>query len=237
MPVTTDELIDKAAGAKAASIQLARASTDLKNRALVAIAGAVRAREHEILAANAQDCAGASPRIEIDRLRLTSGRVAGMAPDHLENLSACVDAWNYSIHQIRPVEHSDKHRRILQAKLFDNVRAHALGGGCRISVDSGFGKTASEFGKLAIFRAKVVAPVADAVGFIDREGRLGQPPDELEKSRGQHSLGRHEDESVSACGETFFSSADRLCAHAAVEGGGGITALAKPVDLIFHQGD
>ena len=81
MPVTTDELIDKAAGAKAASVVLARTTTDVKNRALVAIAHAMRAREKEILAANAQDCANASPRIEIDRLRLTSERVAGMARD------------------------------------------------------------------------------------------------------------------------------------------------------------
>jgi glutamate-5-semialdehyde dehydrogenase len=79
--VTTDELIDKASGAKAASIVLAQASTALKNRALLAIADAIRAREAEILAANAQDCANASPRMEIDRLRLTSERVAGMARD------------------------------------------------------------------------------------------------------------------------------------------------------------
>lgn len=60
---------------------LAQASTDLKNRALAAIAGAIRAREAEILTANAQDCQNASPRIEIDRLRLTPQRVAGMARD------------------------------------------------------------------------------------------------------------------------------------------------------------
>ncbi len=81
MPVIADELIEKAAGAKAAAIQLARASTALKNQALAAMADAIRAREKEILAANAQDCANASPRIEIDRLRLTPDRVAGMARD------------------------------------------------------------------------------------------------------------------------------------------------------------
>ena len=81
IPVTTDELIDKASAAKAASIVLAQASTDLKNRALAAIARAIRAREGEILAANAQDCSNASPRIEIDRLRLTPQRIAGMARD------------------------------------------------------------------------------------------------------------------------------------------------------------
>ena len=90
MPVTTDELIDKALGAKAASVVLAQASTDLKNRALMAIAGAIRAREAEILAANAQDCANASPRIEIDRLRLTPERVAGMARD-VEAVSRLAD--------------------------------------------------------------------------------------------------------------------------------------------------
>jgi glutamate-5-semialdehyde dehydrogenase len=81
MPVTTDELIDKAAAAKAASIQLGQASTEVKNRALSAIASAIRGRASEILAANAQDCANASRRIEIDRLRLTPERVAGMARD------------------------------------------------------------------------------------------------------------------------------------------------------------
>ena len=60
---------------------LAQASTELKNRALRAIAGAIRANEQAILAANAKDCANASPRIELDRLRLTSERVASMARD------------------------------------------------------------------------------------------------------------------------------------------------------------
>ncbi len=81
MPVTTDELIEKAAAAKAASIRLAQVDTAQKNRALQAVAGAIRAREQEILAANAQDCANASPRIEIDRLRLTPQRIAAMARD------------------------------------------------------------------------------------------------------------------------------------------------------------
>ena len=81
MTVTTDELIDKASGAKAAAVKLGLAPTDVKNAALRAIAKAIRAREGEILAANAHDCGRASARIEIDRLRLTPARVAGMARD------------------------------------------------------------------------------------------------------------------------------------------------------------
>jgi glutamate-5-semialdehyde dehydrogenase len=79
--VATDELLEKAADAKKASVVLAQASTELKNRALMAVAAAIRSREKEILDANAQCCASASPRIEIDRLRLTSERVAAMARD------------------------------------------------------------------------------------------------------------------------------------------------------------
>ena len=60
---------------------LAQASTDLKNRALRGDCERdPRARERDSRRER-QDCANASPRIEIDRLRLTSDRVAGMARD------------------------------------------------------------------------------------------------------------------------------------------------------------
>ena len=81
----TDELIEKATQAKRASVTLAQLSTDDKNGALRAIARAIRGHEKAILAANAQDCARqqglADPRIEIDRLTLTSERLAAMARD------------------------------------------------------------------------------------------------------------------------------------------------------------
>ncbi|MSO55323.1 MAG: glutamate-5-semialdehyde dehydrogenase [Acidobacteria bacterium] len=75
----TDELLEKAAAAKSASVVLAQASTEVKNRALNAIAGAIGSAATDLLEANARDCAGASPRVEIDRLRLTPDRVAAMA--------------------------------------------------------------------------------------------------------------------------------------------------------------
>lgn len=79
--IRTDELLEKAAAAKKASIALAQLSTDAKNRALNAIAHAIRAREQQILNANAQDCAQAPAGLEIDRLRLTPDRVAAMSRD------------------------------------------------------------------------------------------------------------------------------------------------------------
>src|SRR4051794_36404869 len=76
-----DALIASAAAVKAASVVLARASTEVKNRALAGIAKGLRERQPEILRANDEDCRKASPRIEIDRLRLTPDRLSAMARD------------------------------------------------------------------------------------------------------------------------------------------------------------
>ena len=78
---SVDELVEKAAAAKRASLVLAQAPTEVKNQALASIARAIRAHEADILAANANDCANADAGIEIDRLRLTPDRAAAMARD------------------------------------------------------------------------------------------------------------------------------------------------------------
>src|SRR4051794_18182797 len=78
---TSDELLEKAAAAKRASITLAQLSTDDKNDAVLAMARAIRANEAKILAANDRDCSAPDPKVELDRLRLTPERVAAMARD------------------------------------------------------------------------------------------------------------------------------------------------------------
>lgn len=69
--------------AKAAARQLAAASTGVKDKALLAIAAALRAHEAELLEANAQDvaagrAAGLTDAL-LDRLTLTHARLEGMA--------------------------------------------------------------------------------------------------------------------------------------------------------------
>ena len=82
MPVATDELRREGQRGKGRVDRSSRNRTpNVKNRALGAIAKAIRTREKEILAANAHDCSHASARIEIDRLRLTHERIEGMARD------------------------------------------------------------------------------------------------------------------------------------------------------------
>ena len=80
--------------ARAAARKLAQATTDQKNRALLALADQLIARQAIILEANAQDVVGAqaaglSPAM-LDRLTLTASRLAGMAAD-LRSVAALPD--------------------------------------------------------------------------------------------------------------------------------------------------
>ena len=68
--------------AKAAKIEIARLSSEQKNAALNAMADALTENESEILAANALDLEAAKGTVSdvmLDRLLLTSARIAGMA--------------------------------------------------------------------------------------------------------------------------------------------------------------
>ena len=85
MTTTASELQTKGQAAKRAARQLARASTATKNAALLAIADALVAHAAEIVAANEIDVAaatesGLTPAV-IDRLKLTTERVAAIAAD------------------------------------------------------------------------------------------------------------------------------------------------------------
>ena len=60
MKPATTELEEKGKAAKAASRKLGFLPTEIKNRALLGIADALKARQNEILAANSQDYKEAS---------------------------------------------------------------------------------------------------------------------------------------------------------------------------------
>ena len=80
--------------ARAAARELARADTNTKNRALRAMADALRQNEIRLLEANAQDVAAANAAGQdaafVDRLRLNAGTVALMA-EGLEQIAALPD--------------------------------------------------------------------------------------------------------------------------------------------------
>ena len=87
--------------AKAAKYQIAKLTPDQKNAALEAMAAALVENEEKILAANALDMEAARGTVSdvmLDRLQLTSQRIAGMAqgirevaalPDPVGHLLVC----------------------------------------------------------------------------------------------------------------------------------------------------
>ena len=75
-------MTDMLKAAKAAKLEVSRLTTRQKNAALAAMADALITHEADILAANALDMAAAQGTISpvmLDRLQLTSARIAGMA--------------------------------------------------------------------------------------------------------------------------------------------------------------
>lgn len=91
----TYELVrSKAAAAKKAAAELAVTSTAVKNRALLAMAQALRDRQADILQANAEDMRQAAAKgmkaSMLDRLKLTEQRIARMA-EGLEQVAGLPD--------------------------------------------------------------------------------------------------------------------------------------------------
>ena len=79
--------------AKAAAPSLAKADSDVKNRALLAMADRLEAAAQEILAANKEDVAaaqGSVSEVMLDRLTLTQQRIEGMA-DGVRQVAALPD--------------------------------------------------------------------------------------------------------------------------------------------------
>ena len=79
--------------AKAAAPSLAKADSDVKNRALLAMADRLEAAAQEILAANEEDVAaaqGSVSEVMLDRLTLTQQRIDGMA-DGVRQVAALPD--------------------------------------------------------------------------------------------------------------------------------------------------
>jgi glutamate-5-semialdehyde dehydrogenase len=79
------ELATKGRAAREAARRLVTLSTEVKNKALLGIAGALLSHEEEILAANARDMeaarAGGTSDYVLDRLLLNHDRLAAMASD------------------------------------------------------------------------------------------------------------------------------------------------------------
>jgi hypothetical protein len=118
------------------------------------------------------------------------------------------------VDEVRAVEAGDDDLRLLEVEQADDVATDILG---RRRGQGDRGRVAealAEVADLRVFRSEVVAPLADAMGLVDREQAHARAvEDAVELARGQ-ALGREVDEPLEA-GLTDLR--DRLAALARVE--------------------
>ena len=92
-----------------------------------------------------------------------------MAIEDVEQLAFERGAREDAVEQVRPIERANKLDGILQFELRADIAPHARG--CRrgIGVDAEAGEHLPQASELTVFRSEVVAPLADAVGFVHGE--------------------------------------------------------------------
>ena len=93
-----------------------------------------------------------------------------MAIEDFADLAIHVASRQHAVGEIGAVEVADEKFRVFKLELGGDIAAHLLGGGGGEGVDGAAGEEFLESGELAVFRSEVVAPVADAVGFVNGEG-------------------------------------------------------------------
>ena len=114
--------------------------------------------------------------------------------EDVEQLAVQVAAPQHAVDEVRPIERSDQHQRLLQPQLGDDVAPHALGRRRGERVERDAREIVAQPSELPVLRPEIVAPLADAVRLVDRDEAhvrlLQQPPQRLAAFADQ-PLGRH----------------------------------------------
>ena len=90
--------------------------------------------------------------------------------------------------QVGALEAGDEIERVLEAELGGDVGADVRRGGGR-ERGGGHAQLRAEAGEPPVVRAKIVAPLADAVGLVHDEARRANAPQQLPEAAGSQALG------------------------------------------------
>ncbi len=163
--------------------------------------------------------------------------LAPMARDDVQRLLGPIDLRQDAIHQIRAIESPDQDGRFAQGELGRDVGLHPRSGRRGKRMQAGLREPLPKHGQLPILGPKIVSPVTDAMGFVDREPPNLEGRGRLQKPRGHQAFWRDEQQPVFACGQLCFNVAALVRRQAAVNASRRVAARLQPVDLILHQRD
>ena len=161
-----------------------------------------------------------------------------MPLEHVENLRLERRAREHAVDQVGPIERSHQLGGVAQAELRDDVLADARGGGGRVGVQADRRPAIAQARQLPVFRAEVVAPLADAVRFVH-----GDEADRLRRQQVLKSVAalahqpfrRHIQQPVLAFPDAARHFGLLLGRHRAVVAGRRHAVADQRVDLILHQ--
>ena len=156
--------------------------------------------------------------------------------EHL-GLFAIAPRAEHLVEQVVAGEAGDEGPRLVQGQLLDDVAAHGVGGRGRQGDGRGVAQHAAEIAQPGVIGAEIVAPLADAVGLVDRQQFQAHRPHRFQKPRAAEPL-RHDVDQAEL--------ARRHAIEPVVLLGDGQRAIderdRKPaglelIDLVLHQGD
>ena len=136
--------------------------------------------------------------------------------EQFKRLLVLIVARHDVVHQVRPVEIADEHFGRCEPQLRDDVGPHLFGRRRREGVQRGLRKDLFQFAQLAIFGAKIVSPMADAMGLVDGEAAHVDLFEQRAESAGRQPFGRGEqqpDRAVEHCplARPLFVRGDASC--------------------------
>jgi len=162
--------------------------------------------------------------------------LAAVAAEDRERLRDAVGAGHDPVDEIGAVEGADEHRRVTEVELLRDVVPHPGCGGGREGMQARPWEPLPEQGQLAVFRPEVVAPLADAVRFVDREPLHAHAGERVEQARIHKPLGGGEQQPQFSRHEPVADRPPLLLREAGMERRRRVADRLEGIDLILHQG-
>ncbi len=141
------------------------------------------------------------------------------------------------VEEIGPREAGEETLRIVQRQLLDDVAADAVGGRGRQGDGGRIAQQLAEVAQPGVVGAKIVPPLADAMGLVHRQELQPHRPDRLQKSRAAKPLRGHVHQAELA--GRHLVEPGVLLGHRqrAVDERHRQPAGLELIDLVLHQGD
>ena len=140
-----------------------------------------------------------------------------------------------AVADIGAIKTGDELTRLLQRQtLADFMSGLGIGGGGQRN-SRNVGKAIVQNRQAEILRTEIMAPLRDAVRFVDRKERDATGRKQLKAAIGEQALGRHIKQINLACPHGSLDPAGLIEAERGVEVFGAHAVFAQGIDLILHQ--